>query len=122
MGKDAHKFAKKASRGIASAVKFAKNNIDAVAKQAEANKEYCYEIMPSDREDTEDIIRVVEQLKADKYVTYIGIHKGDMRGYVFLKEKELNDVEKHLMVNDELILKLRKTDKRTADKIKQLMK
>ena len=103
-------------------MKFAKYSIDATMEKAEANKEYCYEIMPYDREDTEDIIQAVEQLKAAKYSTDIGIDKGDMHGYVFMKMIEIEDVQKHLEVSDGRILKLRKTDKRTADKIKRLTK
>lgn len=121
-GEDVTKAAKKAGKGLFAAVKFAKDSIDATLEKAEANKEYCYEIMPYDREDTEDIMQAAEQLKAAKYSTYIGIYKGDMRGYVFLKEIEIEDAQKYLEVSDGLILKLRKTDKRTADKIKQLMK
>ena len=121
-GGDAQKLARKAGKGLFSAVKFAKGNIDAAVEKAEANTEYCYEIMPDDREDTEDIMQAVEQLKANHYATYVGIYKGDMRGYVFLKEKEVKSVEKYLEVSDGIILKLRKTDKRTAEKIKRLMK
>lgn len=121
-GADAQRLAKKAGEGIFAAVKYAKNSINAAAEKAEANKEYCYEVMPEDREDTEHLIHVVEQLKANGYVTYVGIYKGDMRGYVFLKGKDLETVQKYLEVSDGLVLTLRKTDKRTADKVKQLMK
>ena len=121
-GADAQRLAKKAGEGIFAAVKYAKNSINAAAEKAEANKEYCYEVMPEDREDTEHLIHVVEQLKANDYVTYVGIYKGDMRGYVFLKGKDLETVQKYLEVSDGLVLTLRKTDKRTADKVKQLMK
>lgn len=121
-GDDAGRLAKKAGKGLFAAAKFAKDNIDAAVEKAEANKEYCYEVMPYDREDTEDIMQAVEQLKKQKYDTYVGIYKGDMRGYVFLKEKDLEGVQEYLEVSDGLILKLRKTDKRTADKIKRLMK
>lgn len=121
-GADAQEFAKKAGKGLFAAVKFAKDNINAAAEKAEANTEYCYEIMPYDREDTEDIMQAVEQLRANSFATYVGIYKGDMRGYVFLKGKDLKTAEKHLEVSDGLILKLRKTDKHTADKIKRLMK
>lgn len=121
-GDDVSKAAKKAGKGLYAAFKYAGENIGKTMAKAEANKEYCYEIMPYDREDTEDIIQAAEQLKAAKYRTYIGIYKGDMRGYVFLKESETEDAHKYLEVSDGLILKLRKTDKRTADKIMQLMK
>ncbi|MDY5463307.1 ADP-ribosylglycohydrolase family protein [Hornefia butyriciproducens] len=121
-GEDASRLAKKAGKGLFATVKFTKERIDAAVEKAEANKEYCYEIMPYDREDTEDIMQAAEQLKDAKCSTYIGIYKGDMRGYVFLKEADLESVQKYLEVSDGLILKLRKTDKRTADKIKQLMK
>lgn len=119
---EAQNFARRAGKSLFAAVKFAKDNIDSAVEKAEANIEYCYEIMPFDREDTEDIMQAVEQLKANRYVTYVGIYKGDMRGYVFLREIDLKAVEKHLEVSDGLILKLRKTDKRTAEKVKSLMK
>lgn len=121
-GAVAPELKKKAGKGLFAAVKFAKDHIDAVVEQAEENKEYCYEIMPYDREDTEDIMQAVEQLKANEYATYVGVYKGDMCGYVFLKNKDLDSVQKHLEVSDGLILKLRKTDKSTTDKIKLLMK
>lgn len=119
---EAQNLAKRAGRGLFAAVKFAKDNIDAAVEKAEANTEYCYEIMPYDREDTEDIMQAVEQLKAKYFITYVGIYKGDMRGYVFLKEKDIKEAEKCLEVSDGLILKLRKTDKHTAETVKRLMK
>ena len=119
---EAQNLARKAGKGLFAAVKFAKGSIDAAVEKAESNTENCYEIMPYDREDTEDIMQVVEQLKADHYATYVGIYKGDMRGYVFLKEKDVKTVEKYLEVSDGRILTLRKTDKHTAEIIKNLMK
>ena len=121
-GADAQRFARKAGKGLFAAAKYARDNINAVVEKAEANKEYCFEVMPNDREDTEDIMQAVEQLKANSFITFVGIYKGDMRGYVFLKGKDVDSAQKCLIVSGGRVLTLRKTDKRTADKVKQLMK
>lgn len=121
-GAGAKDLAKKAGNGLFVAGKFVKDRAKAAVEQVEANKVYCYEIMPNDREDTEDLMQAAKQLKANKFATFIGSYKGDMRGYVFLKEKDIKNAEKHLAVSGGLVLKLKKTDKRTADKIKCLMK
>lgn len=117
-----HVLAKKAGKGLSAAARFAKDSVDAAVEQAEANSEHCYEIMVHDREDTEELMQAVRQLQANKYSAFIGSYKGDMRGYVFLKEKDIKNAEKHLTVSDGLILKLKRADKRTEDKIKRLMK
>ena len=117
-GEEVARTARMAGRGLFTAIKSAKNNIDTSRDMIELDLERWYEIVPEDSEDTEDIIYAVEHLRDDGYQAGVTVYKGTMRGYVLLKEKNKIQAKKHLEMPSGNILELRQIDKYAAEKVK----
>ena len=121
-GKEVQKIAKKAENGFSTATKFVMDKIDTAKEKAEANKEYCYELIPSDSEDTENIMKAVSVLKEHQFSACIDIVKGNMHGYVFAKEIELEEIREHLKLSEGCALGIKKADRHTGENVKHLLK
>ena len=121
-GKEVKKIAKKAEKGFSTATKFVMDKIDTAKEKAEANKENCYELIPRDSEDTESIMRAITALKKHQFSACIDIVKGNMHGYVFAKESELEEVREHLKLSEGCALGIKKADRHTGENVKHLLK
>lgn len=122
-GGEVARAAKRASKGLLSAIKYAVDNVEApMGVAVEIHEEKWYEIVPADSEDTEDIMYAVENLKANKYRAGITIYKGTMRGYVLLNDDKLESAKKYMEMPAGNVLELRQIDKYAAEKVKRYLK
>ena len=118
-GEGTTKAAKLAGKGLSSAFKFAKESVDATKEKAEANAEKCYEIIPSNIDDTDQIFCAVEQLQDKSFDARVYIGMGEVHGYVFLKTKALEDAKKCLELPNGTSLQFGVVDKQTAANVKK---
>lgn len=121
-GYEVAKAGKRAAAGILSAARAAKGDIDDVKATIEANTDYYYEIRPYDSEDTEDLMYVANQLESNGFHVVIHVSEGTLHGYVKLKAKDLNRLEKFLVTEDGQMLKLSKLDKSVAETVRKYFK
>ena len=81
-----------------------------------------FQVTIGDSEDTESIMRAITALKKHQFSACIDIVKGNMHGYVFAKESELEEVREHLKLSEGCALGIKKADRHTGENVKHLLK
>lgn len=118
-GSDITKTAKKAGKGILSAVKTVKDNVDKTRQKVAAKAVSCYAIAIEDTEDTEKTMQAVSVLLKANFEAKIYVSEGTMFGYVFLKGEDLDKAIEIMKSVDGVSLNMRPVDKVMAEMIRK---